>query len=704
MPEPADHIRAADRLADLLGDARGAETVRMLQWLRATSQPAPVTSADRPTPSGPARIGVWDVVDTGSGPGLRRTDGVPTAEASTWSTVRDVLGKGAARRVVLLGESAARGYLLDPVYNPATSLTRHLDTGNGPDYQCVDLARTSLSLGQLRQMVGDLARLAPDVVVVFAGNNWSISAYEGIHPGRSALLAGALRAGGYRAMRNTLLDEVLLPQVDALLDDLRRLRDEAGVQVVLVVPEFNLCGWSPLGPVDAVDVPMMPEKALSRWYTARRKALSALTEGRWHDLADLAGEMTGLDGGLSPVPGHLLGTALTALGRHAAARDAFEQSRDSVCGLMVKYLPRTPRLVQDRLVAFARAHRLDIVDLRAELCRDDAPELPDPDHFLDYCHLSHSGVDRAMSAVARRITDGEAGAPEPTEPRATAGRTGPGPAEPATAGGREQAVSLVLAATYNAFCGQPSAVVRRYLDRALAAHPPIRAMLAALDRLLARPGPVWASPQLGPLAADPNAALMFERLSDYRPHESRLWTLRDCLADVAGDSGSGPSGGARPDGAPARPASAFELLDITSTILGVGAVRNYTPPRSYLQANLRETEVRLALATPVDGVLRVTHRHRAGSPDPVRLTVNGTTVGEFTAGPDWRVTDLRVPAAVTRGGANTIRLSWPGPAVDNATRIREDAAALGRGEPPYVLPLFGELHSLTFHPVAAEEG
>ncbi|MFY1632225.1 hypothetical protein ACN27F_02885 [Solwaraspora sp. WMMB335] len=681
MPEPTDPVGAADRLADLLGDARGAETIRMLQWLRAGGDAA------HPTPAAAARIGVWDVTDTGTGPGLRRRDGVSTAETSTWSTAQDVPGKGDARRVVLLGESTARGYLLDPVYNPTMSLARHLDATGGPGYQCIDLARTSLSLAQLRQMVHEVVRLAPDVVVVFAGNNWTISSYDGLHPGRTALLADALRSGGYRAMRDALLNDILLPQMDDLLADLRCLRDDTGVRVVLVIPEFNLCGWSPLGPVDAIDVPMMEEKTLSRWYAARQRALAALADGRWEDVTDIAAEMIGLDDGLSPVPGHLLGTALAATGRHAAAREAFEQSRDSVCGLMIKYLPRTPRLVQDRLVAFAHEHGLGVVDLRSQLGSDDAPELPDPDHFLDYCHLSHSGVDRAMAAVARQITD---------EP--------PGSGAHRPVDGRERAVSLVLAATYNAFCGQPAAVVRRYLDRALTSHPPIRLTLASLDRLLARPGPVWASPHLGPLAADPNAALMFERLSDYRPHESRLWTLRECLAGMLTGADTPVQTSAGADGAPPAAAPVVELLDIASTILGVGAVRNYTPPRCYLQANLRETELRLTLDRPVDGVLRVTHRHRAGAPDPVRLTVNGASVGQFTAGPSWGVTNLPVSATTTRSGMNEIRVSWPGPAVDAATRIREDAAALGRGEAPYVLPIFGELYSLTFHPVAAEEG
>ncbi|MGI5152086.1 hypothetical protein ACQEVC_37930 [Plantactinospora sp. CA-294935] len=676
-------IRAADDLAELLGDERGAATIRALRTFSDAYRRSSGgrRGIGRPGfPVRPGRIGVWDIVETDLGRGLRRRTGIAPGESSTWSAVEQVPGKGGRQRVVLVGESAARGYLLDPVFNPALALQRRLDAvPDGAGFQCVDLAHTSVDVAHLRHLVRSAAHLETDVLVMFAGNNWTISAYDLAGPEDPALLAGGLREEGYPGMRRVTLDRILLPQVDELLADLLRLRDRAGTRLVVVVPEFNLAGWSPIGPVDAVDVPMLPDDALSGWYGLRARAVSAARAGAWAEVRTVAAAMTELDGGLSPVPGYLLGSALAAEGDHAGARAAYEQARDSLCGLVVKYLPRTPRVVQDRLVEFCAANDVDCVDLRRLLGRSDAPELPDPEYFLDYCHLSDTGIERAMAAVAERLT----GSPSPA-----AGGVPP-------VDGWTRAVSLVLAATYNSFCGQPREVVHGYLRRALDASGRVAELMAALDRLLARPGPVWASPDLAVLAREPNASVMFERLSDYRPHQSRLWTLREALAEVLG---AGPL-----TVAAAGVAADAELLDISSTMLGVGAVRNYTAARCYLQANLRATEVRFALPAPTAGTLRVTHRRRGGAGDPVRLDVNGTELGRFVSGNGWSDSEFAVPAAITGAGVNVVRLTWPGPAVSLADRVRADVDALSRGEPPYVLPLFGELYSMKFCPDQAEE-
>jgi hypothetical protein len=667
-------MRVADELAGLLADDRGAQTIRAVQRLLRQARP-PADGDREQAPPRLGRVGRWAIVDSPAGRGLRGFEAAP-GMGSTWSRVDEVPGKGEARRVVLLGESAARGYLLDPVYTPASVLQQHLDAAaDGRRYQCVDLAQTSIELSGLRELVAAAAHLDTDTLVMFAGNNWTISAYELGGPDDTALLARALGAGGYRRMRDTLLADVLEPQVRGLLADLLRLRERAGVHLVVVVPEFNLTGWSPLAAAQAVDVPMLADDALVRWYELRSQALAAVAAQRWDAVGGLTAAMVELDGGLSPVPGYLTGLALCAGGDHAAAREAFERSRDSLCGLIVKYLPRTPRIVQDLLVEFCTAHDVDCVDLRQVLAHDEASPLPDPEYFLDYCHLSDCGIERAMGAVAARITGRPAGAatPRPLAPRPLADDW-------------TRAVSLLLAATYNAFCGQPVDVVRGYLDRALRACPRVRELMASLNSLLARPGPVWASPHLAPLAREPNAAVIFERLSAYRPDQSRLWSLRECLMDLVGPPEPGGTRGSE------------ELLDIATTALGVGAVPNYTRPRCYLQATVHTTEVRFLLPAPVDGVLRLVHRRRGGSARPVRLALNGAELGAFVAGRLWATSEFPVPEHATRSGINLLRLTWPGPAVSLRTRLAADMDSLARGEVPYVLPLFGELYSLTFLP------
>ncbi|MFG2121004.1 hypothetical protein [Streptomyces sp. NPDC048710] len=66
-----------------------------------------------------------------------------------------VPAKADARRVVLVGESAARGFLLDPGLTPADVLQGELADGAEP-VQCVDLARTGAGIADLAGLVESL--------------------------------------------------------------------------------------------------------------------------------------------------------------------------------------------------------------------------------------------------------------------------------------------------------------------------------------------------------------------------------------------------------------------------------------------------------------------------------------------------------------------------------------------------------------------
>lgn len=103
-----DDIARADRLAALLSDARGAETLAELQKAarrRPREPQAPVPGA-APAPAS-ASVGVWDLRPGPDGVELHRRD-VDGETARYWADVPHVPGKAAARRVVLAGESAAR--------------------------------------------------------------------------------------------------------------------------------------------------------------------------------------------------------------------------------------------------------------------------------------------------------------------------------------------------------------------------------------------------------------------------------------------------------------------------------------------------------------------------------------------------------------------------------------------------------------------
>lgn len=663
-------------LAERLEGDDGARILRLLLGLRALGSDPGSAPEQRPTQILDQQIGVWDIVDGPAGPGMRRRPEYSLFESNVWADVAEVEGQGDAERVVLIGESSARGYLLDPVLTPTSHLQSVLESG-ARRFQCIDLARTSADLDELRRLVGAVAQLRPDHLVVYAGNNWAISSY------RSELLpelAADMRAGGYPALAEAFDREMLLPSVTTFLSELASLSDRNGIKVVLVVPEFNLTGWSPIDGEDRIEVPALPVTELRRWYRLRADALRARSRREWTAVLPLVEEMSALDGGLSPVPDHLRGEALAALGRPGPAREAYERSRDSIHGLFLKDLPRTPRLVQDLLVEAADVHDFGLVDLRVLFARGDAPGVPDPRHFLDYCHLSDSGISLMMSAVADVIQ----------------GRRTPTPPLPAGITDRQRGVSLILAAIYNAYCGQPTEVVVRYMERALAAAPEVRGLLDSLNRMQTRPGPAWANPDFARLVAEPNVARILIPLAEMTPRGTRLWSLREAL-DISGF----------PIAAPDHAERTVELIDAECTPLGTGKVPNYTPSRCYLQATTASTSLSFVPAGTAAVRLHILYRMRHPCDEPALFELNGRKLGFLPPAMQWTRAEFVVTENVV-AGLNTVTVTWGIPEIDVSCQVSADSLAMERGEFPQILPVFGEIFSLLvdvdLRPDSGDEG
>jgi hypothetical protein len=670
----ADEVlrREADEFARLLSDARGAEILAALQRLR-RHQPAPQApppaAAPPPASGGGAGdaqdVGVWRTERVAAGIALRRSD----VEANPWHWARaDYIPPAAgAQRVVVMGESVARGWGYDPVLNPAMALGRQLAEAAPGQYQCVDLAQAGAMAEDLTRLVGQLPATAPDVVVVMAGNNW------GCFPGSRAELVSELAEGvaehGYAAMRQRFIDTVMLPRARGLTEGLLALHAEHGTRVIVVIPEFNLRGWAP---PQNVEVPLLASGRLARWYEIRARASRACDERRWPEAAAAAHEMAELDGGTSPVTGQLLARAAIGLGDGALARAGLEASRDALAGLGICYTPRIIREIRDLLAKFAAGNGFRCVDLGKALASEDIPELPDPGLFWDYCHLSDTGIERAMSAVA----DAVLGLPEGTT------RPGPPPAD-----AEFLALMRIVAAAQAAFLGQPAATVDLQLRLALAAEPTVRTVLTWLAEILAGTGPMWARPAVEPLTGLRPLASLFGHVALTTSLPAELWTLRECLEKVLGRT---------PDPAPGT-------ADLLADPFSEGhRPPNLTPGRAYHTATARRSRLAFGVAHPADGLVDLVYRGSAAAAPDATVTVNDHLVGTLPPAASWMTARLEVPAAALRPGVNWLSIDWPDPDIDAERALTADCSAMARGELPFMLPAFGELFdarvTLSGHP------
>ncbi|HVQ40430.1 MAG TPA: hypothetical protein VMS31_23010, partial [Pyrinomonadaceae bacterium] len=134
----------AYRLAQLFESEDGERILRLITQL-STCQDRTGSSTEEPTKPvntpGKLRVGTWEATDEANGRAFVRVNaGDPW---HLWANVQRIPPKGSRRRVVLLGESVARGLLYDPQFNPALALQEILNTACGPsDIEVVDLART----------------------------------------------------------------------------------------------------------------------------------------------------------------------------------------------------------------------------------------------------------------------------------------------------------------------------------------------------------------------------------------------------------------------------------------------------------------------------------------------------------------------------------------------------------------------------------
>jgi hypothetical protein len=227
----------ADELADRF--ARG-ETDAFAQLASLAAKSPPAAAPERGWSS---HIGIWrpDPQEDGS---YERIDGLPGAELSLWADRERIESKGQKTRVILLGESVARGLLFDPAYTPAQVLEQLLSAHVASGVEVLDLARTGLTADGLVDLLQQVPALKPDALVIFAGNNWARGHLNWVveDPSERKEAAAILRQEGMRALK-THLEQKFAASVGELIRGLPLLAEELDLPVVVLVPEFNLAEW-----------------------------------------------------------------------------------------------------------------------------------------------------------------------------------------------------------------------------------------------------------------------------------------------------------------------------------------------------------------------------------------------------------------------------------------------------------------------------
>jgi hypothetical protein len=618
----------------------------------------------------------------------RRTD--RRDEWLSWANLERIEPKRSKWRVVLLGESVARGYLYDPQFTPATAMSAMRKSQLGSEnIDVVDLAKSNLTIQELKTCVGQSLALSPDLLVIFAGNNWRPQLSTSDIP----YLEGILRHHGVPGMK-AFLDEKRQHNVRNLIVQVSKILSSRSVKVIWVVPEFNLGDW-----VDpASNAPQLPQQRNQQWWSLDRRTTQALREGDSALAHELASQMVALDGNTSSVPLRVLAECCRSARDLEGARRYLELCRDAEgWDPSFSLSPRVSSGVQNALREAALLPESLVVDLPNILSQHLNGQLPDRRIFLDYCHLTAEGINVAAAAVTSQALAVLAGK---TVSEQAILRAALSPSE------QLEGKACFLAAVHNAHFYQRSEIVRYWCGRALELWPKCAELMTRYIDYETYNLPMMACKSgLELLKLDELDTVRY--LAAGRARRLDL-TLDDAIAASLDERGvqaglkigrlraeqHSPGNGPR------------ELTDFyySSAVPG-GAQRGWTSrcfpnnrgSSSDYTAALWDTSRFPFLARKgEDVILKLAYRvPMAVSGDKVVVKVNSRHVAELPSRPTWCTSDISVAGDWIAEGVNEIVISWPTEEPPSEIVLGHMADELAAQRLPRFFRVFGEIHTLS---------
>lgn len=618
-------------------------------------------------------ISIWQPAEIGGEPVFVRPDPLPLGDHYAATKVLSPKKSELPLRVAFFGESVAAGYLYAPHITPARVLEDQLRAAGGADnFEVVDLARTNETLASLAETVRTSLQINPDVLVIFAGNNWNLLETPEVSPWAPSPEARrrygqALRSEGI-AGPIRLAAEKLREKAQGTLDFIALIAGAVRIPVVLVLPEVNLADWENRQP------PVwLPGDGTARWHGLYAEATGKLEQGDFTGALAIAGSMRDLDGGACASTWRLLAKAWRGLGDLEEARRAALAEVDAAAYPALAFLgaPQATTAAREILRDAARRHGFAAIDLREVFAAATGSPLPGRRLFLDYCHLTLEGIALAMAAVAAEVLE-LSGMPFSIPEFSI-------PAIPPEVEATARFGAAIHTAHRLLTVGPKRPILEHWCQAALDASPGIEAAMRDL-----------AEARCAPCPAVLTAAQQRNLGSPYRLLLQHGWRWDYLDADLLEAIPGGHPLPIQPEGTDlTEPPWLWEPLE-----------RFYPEVMSFedlaRRATFRSPWPESSFSLIWDGIANVEVESTIRLPGPgrVRVTVNGQEAGTIEATERWRRGTTLLPRRRLRPGLNRLTLHWPMPTTDGKAALQAALERLERGLPADLFPVFGEVFSL----------
>jgi hypothetical protein len=670
----------AGRLAQSFESEKGERILRLITQLSGSRDRAGSLTGELKKPSdtpGKLRVGTWEATDESSRRSFVR---VSTEDPwHLWANVQKIPPKSLRRRIVLVGESVARGLLFDPQFTPALALQQMMNVACGPGkIEVVDLARTDLSHKELHELIGQALHLEPNALVIFAGNNWLPA------PSEEQLLdmARAFRdTGSWRGVKESI-ESYLVANIKQTLRLLEEIGRQRGIPVVFVLPEFNLADWL----TECDSPPLLNNEETQSWLRAKCEAEQLLNGNDWEKAERLGERLLQLDQGTTAAGPNILAEVSQKRGDHEAARTFLEMARDSTMSLPFKQTPRCYSVVQQTIREGAAAHGIHLVDLPREFTKYLGGKPADRRLFLDYCHLTLEGINLSMALTAETLL------PLLRYPTRSSKELAQVDMK---VDANVNATAHFLAGVHSGNWGQKINVIRHHVRTALEYDRGIANMMQLFLDLHIRRVPSSLCESYGQVCESQNLAAIIafynDSIRDKFLNTKLITAVSEELEEV---------------GIPTR-ALVQELMIKEHGVnenRAVNLVHNLYSTDSYTRflvdlrpgfykATARNTIFPLVCDKSEPLKFTITMKVPAVKSDQtISLRLNGNLVAELPATDRWTTTTFSAPAELVHPYVNHAEIGWPMPLWSNEER-EHVAECLETGEVVEVTPMFGLIHS-----------
>lgn len=706
MEHPPELLKSfANRMARTAVSGDAAQMVRLLRVSGFFGGPQPhevtettggVSVADldeafggAPAASYGEHVGIWgQKVVNGKVTFVRRVETMP--EWNYWADVPRIEAKSEKLRVLLIGESVARGYIYDPVFNPAIALQMILESQFGEgQVEVIDLARTNLGF-QIREVAINALQMEPDVAIIFAGNNWYIS--EPL-PSEVAEIDEAIAKQGMGGAKRAI-EAQIDRTARRVVNELAEAYASKGVPLIWMIPEFNLRDWH--DPI--TNAPYLAGSFNKQWLELLAAARNALNENDLTRAAEFAEAMIEIDQGVCVAGFYLLAECSRRTNDLDGERKYLEAARDATSWDLSKTtVPRPYSAMQHAVREETSKLDIQLIDLPALFKEYLKGGIPDRRLFLDYCHVTTEGIQVAMGAAAACVLKAVKGVERPWYALFD---------ERVAPSAETESEASFLAAITNAHCSQPYELVHYFAARALQyskhvsqwmldyielqtqSTVPMR-MSATEDQMWKEGSPLMRNllrlnkKRLDRLLLKVVINALEEAGIDARERVERSWLEQHSVTHDAVDlldyyycSAADQS---------------QELVWLHRTD------PRFRPDAEYYRAYWPES--RFIFVGEAGCPVHLSLTCRLPKPTPaetsIKLRLNGKPQVEIDGGSEWSAWDIDLPGAAVQDGLNEIALSWPMPQFESSKALEKARLNLVERKFPDYFPVFGEIHSFT---------